>query len=216
MSVNSYTPYMPATTRTLADVKRQAVVEHVLTTARHLVIDNGLGVTMDQIAVRTGVSRRTLFRLFDNRDRLIVEAFKVAQDTFIDALPHYDGDIESWLRATCDVAHRMNSRAGPGYWELTSRSDLPPDLAELEQLRGRQHRHEMSQIAQVLWRAATGEPETPAQLVAAVSAHLSAYFTGAVMNDTGETWQTAADLAYDAILAALRQLKTNTTAAPDS
>jgi hypothetical protein len=42
-------------------------------------------------------------------------------------------------------------------------------------------------------------------VVAAVGAHLSARFTAAVLHDVGQTWPTAADLAYAAIVGVLER-----------
>ena len=54
-----------------------------------------------------------------------------------DQLPAFDGDLERWVRRTCEVAHHMNTSLGPGFWELTSRSNLPPpDLAAVERRDG--------------------------------------------------------------------------------
>src|SRR5438270_2054107 len=115
-------------TTAFADVKRRAAGEHVLAAARTLVGSNGLDVTMDQIADAAGVSRRTLFRHFESRERLIAAAFATGIKRYGEQLPTYDdGDWRVWLRATCDAAHRMNASYGKGYWELTSRADLPSE-----------------------------------------------------------------------------------------
>jgi AcrR family transcriptional regulator len=207
MSVNGYNAVM-ATRAPLADAKRQAASLHILTVARHFVVANGLDVTMDQIAEASEVSRTTLFRLFGSRDQLIADSFAAAFEDYGRELPAYgpDGDVETWLRATCDATHHMNARFGPGYWELTSRRDLPPPLASLERARRKRSRATMAEIARQLWRAHGGDGVVPAALTASVTAHLSAYFTAAVVTDSGEKWNTASDLAYDAITCVLRRV----------
>ncbi len=196
---------METVERPFAAAKRQAAIGHVLTATRRLAVARGLDITMEQIAEASGVSRRTLFRLFDSRERLIGAAFAAGMANYEHDLPAYKGDLEHWLRATCEAAHRMNASFGPGYWELTSRTDLPPDLAETEQKRRQDRRSAMSRISCTLWQAAGGTGEMPDALSAAGGAHLSAHFTAAVVTDVGHPWQTAADLAHDAILTALRR-----------
>ena len=207
MSVNRYHSAMAAATP-LADAKRQAATLHILTTARHFVVANGLDVTMDQIADASGVSRTTLFRLFGSRDQLIADSFAAAFEDYGSELPAYDpdGDVETWLRATCDATHRMNARFGPGYWELTSRPDLSPPLAALERTRNKRSRATMAEIAGHLWRDQGSSGAVPAALTATVAAHLSAYFTAAVMTDIGETWRVASDLAFEAITCVLHRV----------
>ncbi len=191
----------------LADVKRRAAVDYVLPKVRRYVVEHGADATMDQLAGASGVSRRTLFRLFDTRERLIVEAFAVGMDSYFDNLPRYDrrGDVEEWLRATCVSAHQSSAVYGPGYWELTSRPDLPPDLAMLERRRLDLRRAAMGEIAQTLWTALGADREPPDLVVAVVGAHLSPHFTAAVMTDVGGTWEIAAELAHNAILGVVRE-----------
>jgi AcrR family transcriptional regulator len=207
ISVKHYSSVM-ATAAPLADAKRQAATLHILTAARHFVVANGLDVTMDQIANASGVSRTTLFRLFGSRDQLIADSFAAAFEDYGSELPAYDadGDVETWLRATCDATHRMNARFGPGYWELTSRPDLSPPLAAIERTRSRRSRVTMAEIAGHLWRAQGSSGAVPAALTATVAAHLSAYFTAAVVTDTGYKWNVASDLAFEAITCVLQRV----------
>lgn len=192
-------------TAPLADAKRHASTQHVLKEARTFVVARGLDVTMDQIAEAAGVSRSTLFRLFGSRDQVIAESFAAAFDDYGRALTARDEDagVGSWLRATCDTAHRMNARFGPGYWELTSRTDLPAALAALEHKRRISSRQMMARLAEELWRAYGGSGPVPALLTVTVTAHLSAHFTAAVMSDAGRPWQVASEFAVEAITGVL-------------
>jgi AcrR family transcriptional regulator len=160
---------------------------------------NGLDATMDQIADASGVSRRTLFRLFGSRDHLIASAFLAGMDFYGHELPPYEGDVDSWLRQTCDAAHRMNASSGPGFWELTSRTNLPADLEATERMRRRGFRRIVRDTAALLWTNSGGHGDPPGELVAVIGAHLSPHFTAAVVTDVGQGWQTASRLAYGAI-----------------
>jgi hypothetical protein len=64
----------------------------------------------------------------------------------------------------------------------------------------------MAEIAGHLWRARGGRGAVPSVLTATIAAHLSAYFTAAVLTDTGETWNVASDLAFEAILCVLHRV----------
>ncbi len=197
---------MPTITGTLAEAKRDAANDHILTASRHWVLANGLDATMEQLAVAAGVSRRTLFRLFGTRERLLASAFAAGMAEYQHELPVYEGDRNVWLRATCDAVHRMNIPAGPGFWELTSRPDLPSDLAATERERRRRIRETMAAIASLLWRSSDGVGDPPEELVAIVGAHLSPHFTAAVQVDLGASWQAASAMAYDSIMHVLLRL----------
>ncbi|MET0702674.1 MAG: helix-turn-helix domain-containing protein [Mycobacterium sp.] len=189
----------------LAEVKRQAVIDHVLSAARTHVLTNGIDATMDELAEATGVSRRTLFRHFSSREKLLAAAFEAGMANYRLQLPSYRGDLTGWLRATCESAHRMNATIGPGFFDLASRPDLPPDLRDVEDRRRSAFREAMAEIAHTLWTASGRSGRTPRGIKVAVTAHLSPHFTAALMIDAGEPWNAAADLAYGAILAALER-----------
>jgi AcrR family transcriptional regulator len=191
--------------RTVAEAKRQSAVDHVLITARELVVVIGLDATMDQIAEASGVSRRTLFRYFGSREKLIAASFTKGMDDFDRELPVYQGDLKQWLRAMCDTTHRLNETINLGYFELTWRPDLPPELAKTERKLRLARRRQMARLARKLWRTAGGTGNAPDVLVTTVAAHMSAFFTATVMTDVGKRWQTAADLAYAAILSTLQE-----------
>lgn len=187
----------------VAEAKRQAGIDHVLQSARRFVMANGLDATMDQLAEATGVSRRTLFRQFTSREKLLAAAFEAGMVDYRHQLPSYGGDLRGWLRDTCDAAHRMNAVIGPGFFELTSRSDLPTDLADVERRRRREFRDAMTDIARTTWTAAGHRGRAPKSLIGTITAHLSPHFTAALVIDAGERWETAAELAYTAIVTAL-------------
>jgi AcrR family transcriptional regulator len=194
-------------TPTLAEAKRQATVDRVLASARRLVMTRGLDVTMDEIAEDAGVGRRTLFRHFETRERLVASALEAGVQVYGEMLPAFTGDWRTWLRALCEAAHKMQAGYGPGYWELTSRSDLPAEIAAVEKRRRTRRRDAMTRIARTLWREAGGAGDPPATFVASVSAHLSARFTAAVTNDVGQPWTVAAELADAAVGGVLEAIR---------
>jgi AcrR family transcriptional regulator len=189
----------------LAEVKRRAVIDHVLPAARKYVLTNGLDATMDQLAEATGVSRRTLFRHFGSRERLLAAAFDAGMVNYRQQLPSFTGQLDGWLRATCTEAHRMNAAIGPGFFDLASRSDLPLELAAIEDRRRHAFRDAMADIAKTAWTAAGGRGKPPRALRSAISAHLSPHFTAALMTDAGESWSAAAELAFAAVSTTLER-----------
>jgi AcrR family transcriptional regulator len=185
---------------TLADEKRQATVTRILRSARLFVAEHGLDVTVEEIAEAAGVSRRTLFRHFPARDQLVAAAISAGLERYGELLPAYrGGDWQAWLDELCRAVHCMNDSCGPGFWELATRHDLPPELSAIEEERRRGRREVMAALAATLWSAASGPGRSPQAVRTAVSVHLSPHFTAAVKDDAGHDWQRAARLATSAI-----------------
>jgi AcrR family transcriptional regulator len=189
---------------TLADDKRQATVERILRAARRLIGERGLGVTVNDVAEAAGVGRRTVFRHFATREALLAAAVVAGMHRYGEQLPEFaGGDWRTWLRDLCIAAHRMNASYGPGYWELTTRRDLPAELEEVERNRRRARRTAMTRLSATLWAGAGGAGRPPADVTTAVAAHLSPHFTAAVVSDARGDWEDAAALATAAIEAAV-------------
>lgn len=185
---------------TLADDKRQATVERILRAARRLIGERGLGVTVNDVAEAAGIGRRTVFRHFATREALLAAAVVAGMYRYGEQLPDFDGgDWRAWLHDLCGAAHRMNASYGPGYWELTTRRDLPAELADVEEQRKQARRIAMTRLAGTVWSGAGGKGRTPAVVTTAVAAHLSPHFTAAVVGDARGDWRDAAALAADAI-----------------
>jgi AcrR family transcriptional regulator len=191
---------------TLADEKRQATVTRILRSARLFVAERGLNVTVEEIAEAAGVSRRTLFRLFPTRDRLLAAAISAGLERYGELLPPYSGaDWRAWLDQLCRSVHQMNDSCGAGYWQLVTRHDLPPELSAVENQRRAGRQQLMSALATTLWSAAGGQGRCPQQVQTAVRVHLSPHFTAAVTSDSDHDWQLASELARSAIELAVRQ-----------
>ena len=206
MSVNGgIVGHVTATDEPSAPDRARAGTDHVLAATLRLVGSDGLDVTMDRIAEVSGVSRRTLFRHFETRERLIASAMALGMRRYGERLPTLTGEWRAWLRETCETVHALNASYGPGYWELTTRSDLLPELAAVEQRRRRARRGAMTRIADTLWTAAGGTGPAPRSVVVTTGAHLSAHFTAAVATDVGADATTAAELAEAAILGELER-----------
>ena len=189
---------------TLAEDKRQATVERILRAARYLIGARGLDMTMDEIAAAAGGGRRTVFRHFESRENLLAAAVESGMRRYGERLPPYEGgDWRPWLERLCLEVHRMNGSYGPGYWELTTRRDLPGELAAMEERRRRARRAAMNRLSADLWKAAGGKGPTPAGVADSVGAHLSVHFTAAVTADAGQDWKRAASLAFASIVSSV-------------
>src|SRR5258705_10395069 len=193
----------PATRSTTRQRQNQPVtMDLLIAAARRGMIERGLDVTVEDIAVVAGVCRRTVFRHFATREELLQAALAEAFAEYVRALPEYSGDDWlAWITELALVSHQTFAGAGRLLWDLRTRR-LPPGLA-VTPARLRQVFHA---TADTLWRAAGGDGAAPPELRQVVAAHLSPTFTQAVLIDADGTAELAAQVATDAISARVREL----------
>jgi AcrR family transcriptional regulator len=184
--------------------KREAAAEHLVQAAAQGLLQYGLDVTVDQIALLAGVSRRTVFNHFDGRDELLSAAVLHIQAESHSSVPDHpgDGDWRGWLTELCQSAHRIHASSGRALRELLVREDLPGPIAAAVKKMNRNRRARNSAIANSLWQAMGHASAAPKAFRGTVIAHLSPFFTMAITRDAGADHALAAALAENAILAA--------------
>ncbi|WP_326699244.1 TetR/AcrR family transcriptional regulator [Streptomyces sp. NBC_01754] len=105
-----------------------------LDAALELCTDRGYGrVTVEAIAVRAGVSKKTIYRWWPSKGAVLLEAFV---DAFVGATPFPDtGDIALDLRTHINSAVRLTSMppCGPAYTGILSEMHYDDALAEAVQ-----------------------------------------------------------------------------------
>lgn len=193
--------------RSSVQVKRVRVTtDAIIAAAQHAMFEHGLDITVEEIAARAEVGRRTVFRHFATREKLIGAALAAGYTDFFDSLPRYDGTgWENWLAELTRRVHRQTAAAGRIIWHLRTRR-LPPLLAAAHDA----HLHGLHQlfttITGTLWAAAGGAGPPPDQLRRTVAAHLSPLFTQAVLLDAEGDPEFAAEIATTAVTATLYRL----------
>lgn len=194
---------------TLAGEQRDVARARILRAAGSVLADRGLAGTVDDVAAVASVSRRTVFRHFATRDALFAAAIRAGVSRYgeqLPAPPRRGGDWRGWLAEVLAVTHRLNSRNGRVFWELTGTqtNQLPGDLAEAaEECRTRRNRF-ARRVTQELWKANQGQSKPPTWLVDAVAVHLSGFTTQALGGDLGRSPDEVAKVSAQVIEAALR------------
>jgi AcrR family transcriptional regulator len=187
--------------RTLQQQKQQVTINVLIDATQRAVIEHGLDVTVDEIALLAGVGRRTVFRYFATREDLLDAAIGAALADMERALPEYQGgDWLSWLAELSRLSHEVAARWRRLIWEVKTRP-LPARLARYSD-----NPEWVYGVIPTLWRAAGGRGDPPEELRNVVIAHLSPLFTQAVLVDAKGTPELAAQLTTEAIAANLRRL----------
>jgi AcrR family transcriptional regulator len=167
----------------------------VLRAARSLLAEQGLGVSMNDIAAAAGVGRRSLFRHFDSRDALVAQVFSDALDVYHASLlatteAHLrvtDPPFETWLETLVEHFQAAVTEIGLAYWQMTATPDhdLPPVLAALNQRRRAARRDSTAAIARAAWQRAGGHGAVPKVVENAVALTISSFAHRSMIDDYG-------------------------------
>ncbi|MDQ1395813.1 MAG: hypothetical protein QOG64_1072, partial [Acidimicrobiaceae bacterium] len=172
------------------DAPRDLVRARVLRAARIVLAERGLATTVDDVAERAGVNRRTIFRHFSTRERLFAAAIEEGLRRYAQQIPPPpdDGDLTAWLLDLLLTAHRLNAGNGRIYWELAALgTEVSGELAEAAEGRRTSRRRFAIGVTSRMWRARGGQGRPPVWLVDAVAVHLSGFTTQSLAGDFGRT-----------------------------
>ncbi len=194
---------MTATDR--PQTRNDFVRSQALRATQTLLATHGLSVTMDQIAERSGISRRSLFRHFESRDLLVREALDAAVARYeqqLIAASQVEGAPSEWLTRVIEHTHRSHLAAGLAIWQLSSTADdeLAPEFREVTRRRRAMRRRVTARLTNQAWEAAGGSGEPPAVVAEVMAMAVSSYSTHSLVLDLAQSVEEAADLTTTIIL----------------
>jgi len=180
----------------------------VLRSTRPLLAERGLSVSMDDIAEAAGVSRRSLFRHFDSRDALIAAALESAIDDFYGELNNavdQEGDFQDWLTVLTRHVLTAHTEAGIAYWQIAAATDseLPPELAVVNQQRRKNRQQVPQAVADIAWRRAGGRPPCPTVVADTFALTISTYTTHSLVADYNLSLDRTVKLAVTVLTAVI-------------
>lgn len=152
----------------------------IVRATRRLLVTKGLEVSMDDIAAKAELGRRTVFRYFSSRDELLARAMNESLDHFnnqVNSSMNTEADIETWLFSVVQSLHQTQLRAGRGLWQLaaTNDDDLPAPLAKVNKKR-RDSRHLLTQtIAKEAWKRCGRSGQLPRDIELAFALAISSF-----------------------------------------
>lgn len=179
----------------------------ILRAARGVLAERGLDTTVDDVADAAGVSRRTVFRHFATRDRLLSEAVRDGIRSYGEHLvPALEGeDLDRWLVDAMVTVHRLNARHGRVYWELAGIGrTLEGEIADVAEERRRGRADLVRAFTAAVWRGAGGAGRPPVWLADVCAVQLSAFTTRALTGDFGRSAEEIGRMAAKAVAAAAR------------
>ncbi len=197
--------------RTLEAQRREIIEKHLVRAARSVVAERGLATRMEDVAAAAGVSRRTVFRYFRTRDKILIAALESGMRSYGDHLPRLtaDSDPARWLEDALVALHRMNAQHGRLYWEIALGNDLPRSLAATRAKRQRGRMKLVRWFTGEAWKAYGGKGVPPAWLMDACAVQMSAFATQSLVIDFRRTPEQSGRLAARVlrtlIAAALRE-----------
>jgi AcrR family transcriptional regulator len=150
-----------------------------------------LDATVDAIADKAGVSRRTVFRHFATHDDLLVAAISEAVliiDSSMPPPPEPGEDIREWLHTSARAVHALLRRVvGRAFWDLYStRPGISARVAE-RAAEARMMRFDFGERMTLnAWEAIGGKAEPPRWLTDTFILQMSGFATNAFLNYSTE------------------------------
>jgi len=176
---------------------RSVARTRILRAAREVLVRQGVGSTVDDIATAAGVSRRTVFRYFPSAGQLVAAAIAEIMDDFATQLPtapEPGADIDAWLVETAIRMHRFHAeRVGRVFWDLhPGVSETMPELAEVLATRDQLRRGWRDDVTLAAWRGCGGLGTPPPWVAHAFFLLFSPFaYNGLATSDDLESDETA-------------------------
>ncbi len=189
----------------LADAMRDLAQSRIVHAAQVCLSKRGLDTTVDDVALEAGVSRRTVFRHFATRDRLLAAGIREGLRSYGEQVPPVpEGDLGSWLLDLLLVMHRKNARNGRIYWELSAlEPELTGELAAVAAERRDARKRFAQGVTATLWKSGGGRGRAPEWLADTVAVHLSGFTTQSLAGDFDRTPDEVAQVSARVIEASL-------------
>ncbi|MFY9783525.1 MAG: TetR/AcrR family transcriptional regulator [Acidimicrobiales bacterium] len=176
---------------TLREDTKSRTRSRIIEGAVRAVAESGLDVTVDEVAIAAGVSRRTVFRHFATHDDLLVAAITEAVrivDTSMPQPPGPDEDIREWLHESAISVHTLIRRVvGRAFWDLYSaRPGISTEVAARAKDASMLRFSFGERMANNAWESIGGERVPPRWLVDTFILNMSGFATNAFLNYTAE------------------------------
>lgn len=193
----------------MADAQRGLVRTRILEGAFAAFGELGLSCTMDDIAARAGVGRRTVFRYFSGRDELLAAAVEWFPGS-IEEMPDLgDRDLAAYIDEVVGRTYAWFERIGVGVGQLVLATGLSPELAAAREAILQRRREVTEHGARTVWRHAGGRGVVPADVSHAFALLVSALGWQALHHNAQHPRQEAAAFASRCLLLIRReQLRT--------
>jgi AcrR family transcriptional regulator len=203
----------------LVDEQRDLTRSRIRRAAMEVVAQRGFDATVEEIAQRSGVSPRTIFRHYASHDRLIAVTVKDMfeacglprgldqLDGWIEGLAPTIEDLDGWLEYLSVTFHtRSASIFGAAFWDIHApRPRTSEALIEIDALRRENRLRGMSYLVDLVWQTAGGVGPPPEDLALAFALNLSVFTTQALMVDFDQTPAQIGILAADILKALTRR-----------
>ena len=189
--------------------RSEAVRHAILEATVELLLDEGPDITVDNVAERANVGRRTIFRYFATKDDLFADALRTLFRNLLDAIPQRDGrEVSEWLEDVARVVHTYNLRMAPTYLEIVRRRSEIPGVRQMLDSPGRPpRRRRVEVLANEAWSASGGRGRVPRIVGDSFLLHLSVFASEALRLHCRHDVDEMARLTVTTLLALIHEQK---------
>ena len=177
-----------------------------------VVARQGFDATVEDIALESGVSPRTVFRHYLTHDRLIVatvrDMFEACGRRPVEGLVPPEVDLDGWIDGLALAIHTRNAEIlGEAFWDIHAPHEgaSSTTLAEVDALRRRFRHRGVRYLAEVAWATGGGTGDPPPDLVLAFALNFSAFTTQALMSDFDQTPEQIGELTAEILIELLQR-----------
>jgi AcrR family transcriptional regulator len=181
--------------------------ERVLDAVQPLLAEEGVDVTMEQLAEVAGIGRRTLFRYFDSREELIAAAVRRSFDQLLDEVfadPEPGLGPEEMVATVLRRTHAVAERMGRAHWQVATVPHSHPELGEAVLVRREARARYVERFTDELWRRCGRVDDPPRWLVDSFGLVESLFAHEALRRDLGRSSEEIVETTTTLMVAALR------------
>lgn len=190
--------------------RRDAVLDAV----QPLLADEGVDVTMDQLAEAADIGRRTLFRYFPSREELIAAAVRRSYDQLLAEVFDTEAELgpdgvplgpEDTIRSVLARTHEVAERMGRAHWQVAADPESHGELGDAVAARQQARARYVQRFTEVLWRRAEQTGAPPRWLVDTFGLVESLFAFQALQRDLGRSGEEIVETTTTIMIAALHE-----------
>ncbi len=182
--------------------------DRVLDAVQPLLAEQGVDVTMEQLADAAEIGRRTLFRYFPSKEALVAAAVRRSYDRLLAevfAATPEDVGPEDTIRSVLARTHEVAERMGRAHWQVAADPESHGELGDAVAARRQARARYVQRFTELLWARAGRSGPPPRWLVDAFGLVESLFAFQALQRDLGRTSDEIVETTTTLMIAGLHE-----------
>lgn len=185
----------------------------VLDAVQPLLAEQGVDVTMEQLADAADIGRRTLFRYFPSKEALVAAAVRHSYDQLLAEVfaspggsgPEDELGPEEMIRSVLERTHAVAERMGRAHWQVAADPESHGQLGDAVAARHQARADYVERFTDLLWERAGCSGPPPRWLVDSFGLVESLFAFQALRRDLGRSSEEIVETTTALMIAALHE-----------